>query len=141
MAAAERGVLDAGIGEVLQPIDISAQAAQGITLDLVQRGVLQVGQAETHPRQRRADFVRHCLRQHALAFQQLLQLLGHVIEGIGQRPHQRSAGARRAGIQLAVAHLPGGLGQLRDVAPQAVDHHVHRQRHGHHQDQQQDRHA
>jgi hypothetical protein len=37
--------------------------------------------------------------------------------------------------------MPRRLGQLRDVAPQPVDHHVHRQRHRHHQDQQQDRHA
>lgn len=141
MAATECGVLDAGIGEVLQSINVGAQAAQCIALYLVERGVLQVGQAETHPRQWGAHFMCHCLRQNALAFQQLLQLLGHMVEGIGQRPHQRGAGAWRTRVQLSVAHLPGRLCQLRDVTPQAVDHHVHRQCHGHHQDQQQDGHA
>ncbi len=41
--------------------------------------------------------MRHRLREH-LAFQQLLQLLGHVVEGIGQRPHQCGAGARRTRV-------------------------------------------
>lgn len=81
MATAKRGVLDAGIGQVLQPIDIGAQPAQGIALDLVQRGVLQVSQAEAHAGQRCAHFMCHRLRQRA-GFQQLLQLFGHVIEGI-----------------------------------------------------------
>ncbi|KAG1182285.1 hypothetical protein G6F35_015646 [Rhizopus arrhizus] len=61
VAAAEGSVLDAGVGEVLQPVDIGAQAAQCIALELIQRGVLEVGQAETHPRQRAAAAaVRPC---------------------------------------------------------------------------------
>ncbi len=141
MAAAQCGVLHACIGQVLQPVNVGAQAAQRIALHVVKCAVFQLGQAETHPCQRRAHLVRHRLGQHPLAFQQLLQLLGHVVEGIGQRPHQCGAGARRTRVQLAVAHAPRRLGQLRYVAPQPVDHHVHRQCHRHHQDQQQDRHA
>ncbi|MNT10587.1 hypothetical protein D3C72_1454250 [compost metagenome] len=126
---------------MLQPVDVDAKPRQRITLAVVQSGVFQVRKAEAHPRQRCTYFVRHRLGQHALAFQQQLQLFGHVVERLGQRPHQRGTGARRTAVELAIAHPSRGLRQLRDITPQPVDHHIHRQRHRHHQDQQDDGHA
>lgn len=117
MAAAERGILDTRIGQVLQPVDVDAQAGQRIALGVVQSGVFQVGQAEAHACQRCAYFVRHRLGQHALAVQQQLQLFGHVVERLGQWPHQRGTGAWRPAVELAIAHPSCGLRQLRDIAP------------------------